>query len=28
VPAQGQPFSGKVVAPPLGVVMFRHERAI
>jgi hypothetical protein len=27
VPAQGQPFSGKLVAPPLGVVMFRHEHS-
>jgi 1,4-alpha-glucan branching enzyme len=27
VPAQGQPFSVELVAPPLAVVMFRHERA-
>jgi 1,4-alpha-glucan branching enzyme len=26
VPAQGQPFSVKLVAPPLAVVMFRHEQ--
>jgi 1,4-alpha-glucan branching enzyme len=25
VPAQGQPFSVKLIAPPLAVVMFRHE---
>jgi 1,4-alpha-glucan branching enzyme len=25
VPAQGQPFSATLVAPPLAIVMFRHE---